>query len=97
LIDGLDQMVALFVDHFQRGGDGVEGFVDDRLLSCELACQAVEAVGGCDDVVGLFVDSAGEHVELRQQAAHIAFAAPEGGGQCPGDVLDAPESTTVEQ
>ena len=81
-VEGFGEVVALVLEHRQRVGDGVQRLVEHRLLGGELAGEAIDALGGGDDVVLLFVDVADELFELLNQAAQVVFSAGERGAEC---------------
>ena len=87
LIGRVGKVVPLLVEHRQRVGDGLERPIHDGLLLGELPDQAVQALGGRDDVAGLVVEVRGESVQLLDQASQIFLAAPERGAERLGDVL----------
>lgn len=96
LLGSLDERVPLIGQHRERVGDGGQGPIEDGLLVGELADEAVEAVGGRDDVTGLVVEVCGEGVQLPNQPAQIVLTAGKRGAQRLGDVLNLAQSAAVE-
>lgn len=78
------------------GNGNVASRDSDRVSVGELADEAVEAVGGRDDVTGLVVEVCGEGVQLPNQPAQIVLTAGKRGAQRLGDVLNLAQSAAVE-
>src|SRR3984893_12969151 len=87
LIGRVDKVVPLLVEFRQRIGDGLKRPIHDGLLLGQLSDQAVQALGGRDDISALVVEIRGESVQLLYEAAQILLAAPKRGTERRGDVL----------
>src|SRR5260370_1258258 len=82
-----DGVAPLLVEFRQCIGDGLKRPIHDGLLLGQLSDQAVQALGGRDDISALVVEIRGESVQLLYEAAQILLAAPKRGTERLGDVL----------